>query len=393
MIDEIITQTAAEGSDLDFKAELPPTSGLSSTDFPKDVAAMANSGGGTIVYGVTEREKTAAGRVAVELNEVHERTMRSAAVSAISPPVFGLQIDRLGEPGQQVVALTVPATQQPPHLIYRNDYFGAPLRNDADTVWMREPQIEAMYRARFDRLRDRNDALADLYGRMVQGREITTRAWMVAVAAPRSPAVRAERMPRDDARTCFLDAEQAAFSLAASTGGVHPLEHLDTANPRTGLRSWVAPNRPAGTEDWREAWASVGENGSVALCSAVGGHRRSRGERWPGSVVELRSFESALADFFGLLRATSKNLEVAEYDIQIGVEWEGPAPLEFALPDSFMVGHSVAPDGSFPVNFVPVRSSFHADAEDEEFQRRVYDLVLDCVNQAGAAIPSVITLP
>ncbi|MFE7204134.1 hypothetical protein ACFU8R_28135, partial [Pseudonocardia alni] len=49
--------------------------------------------------------------------------------------------------------------------------------------------------------------------------------------------------------------------------------------------------------------------------------------------------------------------------------------------------------GSFPVHFVPVRSTFHADSPDEEFQRQVYDVVLDCVNQAGVMTPSVITPP
>lgn len=33
------------------------------------------------------------------------------------------------------------------HLIFRNDYFAAPVRNDADTVWMKERQIETMYRS------------------------------------------------------------------------------------------------------------------------------------------------------------------------------------------------------------------------------------------------------
>lgn len=71
----------------------------------------------------------------------------------------------------------------------------------------------------------------------------------------------------------------------------------------------------------------------------------------------------------------------------------GPDPLEFARPDPVMLGHLVAPDGSFPVNFIPVRSTVHADAADEEFQRQVYDVVLDCVNQTGVMTPSVITPP
>lgn len=42
-------------SDLDWKSELPSAKGLPQTDFPKDVAAMASSGG-VIVFGVRESQ-------------------------------------------------------------------------------------------------------------------------------------------------------------------------------------------------------------------------------------------------------------------------------------------------------------------------------------------------
>jgi len=55
-----------------------------------------------------------------------------------------------GPRAKQAVVAEVPASIDGPHLIDRNDYLGAPVRNDSDTVWMKERQIEAMYRARFD---------------------------------------------------------------------------------------------------------------------------------------------------------------------------------------------------------------------------------------------------
>lgn len=140
----------AEASDLDWKSKLYPAKGLPPTDFPKDVAAMANSGGGVIVCGVLESQKAATGRVdAGELDEAHERSLCSVAVTAITPPVFGLTVHRLDSGGKRAVVIEVPASLDGPHLIYRDEYFGAPVRNGSDTVWMRERQIEAMYRARF----------------------------------------------------------------------------------------------------------------------------------------------------------------------------------------------------------------------------------------------------
>lgn len=123
------------------------------TDVPKDIAAMANSGGGMIVYDVEEHEKAATGRRDVgEFTEGYERVYRSAAVTAIAPPVFGLEVYRLGAECR-VVAVVVPASVDGPHLIYKNDFFGAPVRNDADTAWLKERQIEAMHRARLDERR------------------------------------------------------------------------------------------------------------------------------------------------------------------------------------------------------------------------------------------------
>src|SRR3954469_10664432 len=93
LLDAAVAAGVVETDDLDWKSQLPPAKGLPHTDFPKDVAAMANSGGGVIVYGVSEVQKAATERVDVGLfDEVHERSLRSAAITAITPPVFGLVV-------------------------------------------------------------------------------------------------------------------------------------------------------------------------------------------------------------------------------------------------------------------------------------------------------------
>lgn len=153
MLDEAVGAGAAESDDLDWKPERPPMKGLPQTDFSKDVAAMENSGGRVIVFGVRKAQKAATERVDVgELDETYERSLRSAAITAISPPVFGLNVHRLGTDPRAVV-VEVPPSIDGPHLIYKHDYFSAPIRNDSDTVWMKERQIEAMYRARFEERR------------------------------------------------------------------------------------------------------------------------------------------------------------------------------------------------------------------------------------------------
>ncbi|WP_254923079.1 ATP-binding protein [Rhodococcus sp. OK302] len=289
MIDDAVTAGLSETADLDWKSELPPTSGLTKSDFPKDIAAMANNGGGIIVYGIKEDQSRATGRCDVgELTENHERTIRSAAVTAITPSVFGLDIVPIGEASNQVVAIIVGPSVDSPHLIYRDEYFGAPIRNDADTVWMNERQLELMYRARFDERRHAHDALDHLYEEQVSGRDTGNRAWIIAVAHPRVPALTQTRPTLADAQGMF----DAANSHTYTTTGRSPLGSVYCQNLRPGLRRWIAPNGADNDPTrWREAWASIHHNGSVTL--AAGDRRTTRNRHSPCS--RSRRFRSRRA--------------------------------------------------------------------------------------------------
>ncbi|WP_284294305.1 AlbA family DNA-binding domain-containing protein [Luteimicrobium album] len=212
---------------------------------------MANSGGGVIVFGVRESQKAATERVDVgELTEAYERSLRSAAITAITPPVFRLNVHRLGDEGNRAVVVEVPASVDGPHLIYKNDYFAAPVRNDSDTVWMKERQIEAMYRARFEERRHATEALDSLYDEAAAGRDSDKRAWLIAVAHPRIPRSR-DRLTREDARSVLTKTMGLALTYAGRAG-IHPLENVDRNNPRPGLRRWVAVNTATGERSvWR----------------------------------------------------------------------------------------------------------------------------------------------
>jgi predicted HTH transcriptional regulator len=204
MLDEAVTEGLQEIDDLDWKKELPPAKGITQTDFPKDVAALANSGGGVLVYGMKEVQRSASERVDVgDVDENYERALHSAAVTGVTPPVFGLELHRVGEAGRRALIVVVSASVDVPHLIYRGECFGAPVRNNADTAWMRERQVEAMYRARFDERRTATEALGQLYSEITAGRPTDERAWMFGVARPRIPVVARGRLERDDARHIY----------------------------------------------------------------------------------------------------------------------------------------------------------------------------------------------
>lgn len=392
MIERTIAQGLRETDDLDWKSELPPLGAITNSDFPKDVAAMANSGGGTLVFGITEAQKAATGRKDVgELTENYQRALRSAAVTAISPPIFGLEVVPLGEPGNQCVVVVIPASVDGPHLIYRNDFFGAPIRNDADTVWMRERQIEAMYRARFDERRRSTELLHQLYSESAAMRAPDSPAWVVAVAHPRLQATLPNRPDQTVARMAFVDAGNQAL-VYVGRGTLHPLEHVDRNNPRPGLRRWTArPMIDGDRRSWLEAWISIHDDGSVSLAAAVGGRPVSSTEYNGDHVVQSRDVEVAIADFMGLIREAGERLGLGEYEVKVGFEWNNTERLQIWTTDGMNFPYS---GSSIPLaQYSPVEVTVRADAEATDFFQQVHDLALDCVNQGGIANVQTISPP
>lgn len=380
LLDAAVAAGVVETNDLDWKGDLPPAKGLPQTDFPKDVAAMANSGGGVIVFGVREVQKAATDRADVgEFDELDERSFRSAAITGISPPVFGLNVHRLGVEGNRAVVVEVPASVDGPHLIYKNEYFGAPVRNDADTVWMKERQIEAMYRARLDERRHATEALDALFSEASAGRNSDKRAWLVAVAHPRVPRFR-DRLTRDQARAVLSKAERLALTYAGRND-IHPLENMDRDNPRPGLRRWVAVN--TATHElavWKEATASIHHDGSVTLTAAIGGHS-TRDAHNQGWQVASTAIECAIADFMALLRATAEATDNNEYNLRVGIAWTGREPLMILTKDNMGFTYHGA---SIPVHrYTPVEATVNATAPPSDYHWSVHDLAQDCVNQGG----------
>ncbi|MFB8147503.1 helix-turn-helix domain-containing protein [Microbacterium sp. NPDC056003] len=381
ILDGAIAAGVAEANDLDWKSELPPAKGLPQTDFPKDVAAMANSGGGVIVFGVRESQKAATERVDVgELDEAYERSIRSAAITAISPPVFGLNVHRLGVEGNRAVVVEVPASIDGPHLIFKNDYFAAPVRNDSDTVWMKERQIEAMYRARFEERRHATEALDALFDEAAAGRDTDNRAWLIAVAHPRIPRFR-DRLTREEARAVLTKTVGLAL-IYAGRGGVHPLENVDLDNPRPGLRRWVAMNKASDERSlWKEAWVSIHHDGSVTIAAAVGGHRMSSDAYFEGWQVQSAAIECAIADLMALTRTTAETIDNDEYDLRLGIQWTGGQPLTILTTDNMGFTYEGV---SVPLHrYTRVETTVNVLEPPTDFYWHVHDFAQDCVNQGG----------
>jgi hypothetical protein len=176
----------AETDDLDWKAAWPDPS-----EFRKDVASMANSGGGLIVCGVAD---TGDGRAEVEepvaWGDPEERRLRAIANSGIHPPVFGLVFKAFESAIRAgfVVALSVPASEEIPHLVMpdRNN-FSAPYRDGAATQYMNERTLERAYADRFQRRGDLRRSLADDLEGARDVIDTESNVWLIAVSHPVRP--------------------------------------------------------------------------------------------------------------------------------------------------------------------------------------------------------------
>lgn len=381
LLDEAVAEGLVETDDLDWKEEFPPSKGLSKTDVPKDIAAMANRGGGMIIYGVKEDQKKAIERAHIDdFDENYERTYRSVAITAITPPVFGLDIRVLGK-NPMAVAVIVPPSVDGPHLIYKDNYFGAPIRNDADTAWMKESQIETMYKARFDERRRSDEALESLYAETVNGKNTDERAWFIAVARPRIATV-AKKMEKEDAKV-ILDKAINRLKSFSPSGYVSPLDRsIDRFNLRQGLRKWIAPSSVSHRGNWSEASAEIYYDGSVTFAAGVGGFPYASGLEWKGNEVEVRAIERDVTEFLYLLRESAAALSNDDYEVCVGIEVTTEDRL-IVFPFDRMFNRATQSGAVDLVAYTPLISSVNARTSDEDFYRQVYQIIEDCVNQCG----------
>lgn len=396
MLHEAIAQGLPEAADLDWKARLPAEKGLPASDLPKDLAAMANSGGGVLVFGVTETAKRASGREdAGELDESYERTLRRAAYTAIRPPLTGLLIERIAESNRRAVAIVVPDSPDAPHLVFSNQYFGAPIRNDSDTEWMNESALEAAYKARFTASASSEGELESMYQECVRAHDPASAATLIAVARPRHGRAKVVR-PRTHIAGLMNEALQRAYRwttpehpLTRSASATHLLHGLNVYAPRTGLRRWTAEARRPNGE--LAAHAAVHHDGAVTAGWAVGGGVRDSSSDYSSREVTSAQIESFVADALALVRAVGETYPGGDVEVLIGLEWHGDDNV--VCHETTPYGRSQEPSTAFGKEFARVRAVVRSTDSDDVFYDDVRAIATDCVSQFGISGLSLLLEP
>src|SRR5689334_1758918 len=100
-IDALVANKTAERRTLEYKAELPQQSDEAKREFLGDIASLANSGGGDILYGVTDErdengQPTGRPDQALGLAGVNESAeqlrLESMIITGIAPRIGGVRV-------------------------------------------------------------------------------------------------------------------------------------------------------------------------------------------------------------------------------------------------------------------------------------------------------------
>lgn len=312
LISSAIAARLAEEDDLDWKAILPGKEEAQLEEYAKDVAAMANSIGGLIVFGVEEQRGTgqASAVQTVDVTEGAQRRLRALAATRIHPTVAGLDLIPLtsDDGATSVLVLVVLRSPDAPHMIGQGARIGVPYRSGPETVWMRERDIERAYADRFRRRDDEHIRLNSMRDDISDQLDFDKGAWLIAIARPRSPLPGiAGELTRANATSVLASALSITAEMipAGPTDRYTPLRELGDAalNPRVGLRRWIAQTTSGYSPDDRCSFVHIQlhHDGSIGFAIALEGWFRPIVEGKHEVVCPL--VESACLDFIATVEA------------------------------------------------------------------------------------------
>lgn len=123
-VQDLVSSRASEGQNLEFKRELPGKDAGGKHEFLKDVSAMANASGGTIIFGISEEDGQAAALIAIRDESADQAITRleQSLQSSVEPRIYGTlfaEIRLAG--GGYVIQLIVPRSFSGPHRVTLNN--------------------------------------------------------------------------------------------------------------------------------------------------------------------------------------------------------------------------------------------------------------------------------
>lgn len=384
LLEACVIARVPEGESLDWKQTLPQATGKSDwrEEWAKDVAAMANTGGGCIVYGVVEESGTGA---ALRLEDVGpvgddvQARLRQSAAAQIHPLVSGLQFLPITSPDRSGHALVVrvPASPDVPHLLRQGkEAFKAPHRYGPSTEWMTERALEGAYRRRFRRTAELEELLGRRYAaaeRHARHQIVGAQAWFVGAGVP------IEQQPEIEL-THIQAAERLATThdLYREIHG-HPVDQVVyDLNVVPGLRRLIAGGDGHGYQ------IDLHFDGSVAVIEQM---RDAAPDGFAGLAVPTDELEASVLRLVASIAAAARAVgDEGTYAVTVGIAWDQPGgkPLHLAKPHPMMT--SVYRVVDRPIHELETSTrEVRGDVDVAGLRAAARALALDLLRQGGLA--------
>lgn len=225
-IQQLVTDNAPEGDELDLKRTLYGNRDGDRREFAGDVAAFANHRGGLLLLGIEEADGKASAAPGVALSEAEQRRMEQIAASLIFPhvPIPIHRIESAADPSQGWYAVSVAPSPNRPHAVRVGDALRYPRRDGTHTRYLTEGEVADLYRDRFGG-RDELNRLTEIRDDVLRPIDFDGVPWVCIVLVPSG----AGSLTIDRARLAELGAWVSRYNsrdpITNWLSGAHPIFH------------------------------------------------------------------------------------------------------------------------------------------------------------------------
>ncbi|MFI1890701.1 helix-turn-helix domain-containing protein [Streptomyces jumonjinensis] len=396
MVRQAAADNLQETDDLDWKEHLPqPPRDGRWNELAKDVAAMANTRGGLLIYGVTDKTTKLVG---IDPEAVNFQRYAQWIRNHVQPYLPDLAMFPLSDGTTTVLVVDVPASEMAPHFVYgtsakdrEQQAAVVPYRDKDHTAWMAEHQIERAYRDRFSRTARAEEAVQqhlDFTTKTIATQTSAPSAWFIAVSRPhRALPHNAPQLSRDGAREILQDARSRSYQLQTRPTVPGPLramgDRLD--NPRPGLRRWMCSTLELSYN--REIITELHHDGTVVMATNLS---------WLRDVEEPPGEDGDIPVYERLVDACSHDLVATVQQLQRSLRLDSTQQMTATITTTgkpralapFTDVHGIGRDSTPPFarrphHIQPVHTLLSPTAGDDEGRSTAEEIRTDLMNQFG----------